>query len=48
MFADAIGVNFGQVKIRFLFRGQELLDDNLLCYNQVEDMSKIQVMVNRL
>ena len=48
MFADAIGVNFGEVKIRFLFRGQELLDDNLLCYNQVEDMSKIQVVVNQL
>ena len=33
-------------KIRLLFRGQELLDDNPLYYNNVEDMSKIQVMVN--
>jgi hypothetical protein len=24
------------------------LDDNLLCYNGVEDMSKIQVMVNEI
>ena len=35
-------------KIRLLYRGQELLDDNLLCYNNVEDMSKIQVMVNKI
>ena len=35
-------------KIRFLFRGQELLDDNRLCYNKVENMSKIQVMVNQI
>lgn len=35
-------------KVRFLFRGQELLDENKLCYNNVGNMSKIQVMVNEI
>lgn len=48
MFAQNAGINYNNVKIRFLFKGQELLDDNLLCYNDVEDMSKIQVVVNNL
>lgn len=48
LFAQNAGINYNNVKIRFLFKGQELLDDNLLCYNDVEDMSKIQVVVNNL
>ena len=35
-------------KIILLFRGQELLDNNPLYFNNVEDDSKIQVMVNEL
>ena len=35
-------------KIRLLFRGQELLDENPLYVNNVQDGSKIQVMVNEL
>ena len=35
-------------KIRLLFRRQELLDDNPLFFNKVENMSKIQVIVNEL
>lgn len=47
-FATKMNIDLNTHKIRMLFRGQELLDDNLLCYNKVEDMSKIQVMVNEL
>jgi hypothetical protein len=47
-FAKNLNIDLNTHKIRLLFRGQELLDDNLLCYNNVEDMSKIQVMVNQL
>ena len=35
-------------KIRLLFRGQELLDNNPLLFNNVEEGSKIQVMVNKI
>ena len=35
-------------KIRLIFRGQELLDENLLYYNNIENMSKVQVMVNEI
>ena len=46
-FAKKMDIDLNTHKIRFLFRGQELLDDNRLCYNKVENMSKIQVMVNQ-
>ena len=32
-------------KIRFFYKGFELLDDNLLWYDQVDNMSKIQCLV---
>ena len=41
-------IDLNKHKIRLLFRGQELLDDNRLCYNKVENMSKIQVMANKI
>jgi len=47
-FAKKMNIDLNTHKIRLLFRGQELLDENLLCYNNVEDMSKIQVMVNEI
>ena len=47
-FAKKMNIDLKTHKIRLLFRGQELLDENLLCYNNVEDMSKIQVMVNEI
>ena len=47
-FAKKMEIDLKTHKIRLLFRGQELLDDNLLCYNNVENMSKIQVMVNEI
>jgi hypothetical protein len=48
MFAENIGIDYEKYKIRFLFKGYELVDDNLLCYNNVENMSKIHVMVNQI
>ena len=47
-FAKKMKIDLKTHKIRLLFRGQELLDENLLCYNNVENLSKIQVMVNEL
>ena len=48
MFADKVGISLDNYKIRFLFKGQELNDENLLCYNGIENDSKIQVMVNQI
>ena len=47
-FAKEMNIDLNTHRIRLLFRGQELLDENLLCYNNVEDKSKIQVMVNEI
>lgn len=45
-FAELVGINFDEYKIRLVYKGLELLDDNLLCYNGVENMSKIHVIIN--
>lgn len=47
-FATKMGINLETHRIRLLYRGQELLDENPLCLNNVEEMSKIQVMVNEI
>jgi hypothetical protein len=47
-FANKMEIDLKTHKVRLLFRGQELLDDNPLFCNKVENMSKIQVMVNEL
>ena len=47
-FAKKMEIDLKNHKIRLLFRGQELLDDNPLYFNNVEDGSKIQVMVNQI
>ena len=46
--ANKMNIDLNTHKIRLLFRGQELLDDNRLYYNKIENMSKIQVMVNEI
>ncbi len=43
-----MNIDLNTHKIRLLFSGQELLDENLLYYNNIENMSKIQVMVNEI
>ena len=47
-FAKKMDIDLKTHKIRLLFRGQELLDNNPLYFNNVEDGSKIQVMVNEI
>ena len=47
-FAKKMNIDLQNHKIRLLFRGQELLDENPLYVNNVQDQSKIQVMVNEL
>ena len=47
-FAKKMEIDLNTHKVRLLFRGQELMDENPLYYNNVQDMSKIQVMVNEL
>ena len=47
-FAKKMKIDLNTHKIRFLFRGQELLDENPLYLNNVQEGSKIQVMVNEL
>jgi len=47
-FAKKMELDLKTHKVRLLFRGQELLDDNPLYFNNVGDGSKIQVMVNEL
>lgn len=35
----------GEISLRMFFDGQELIDENLLCYNNIKNMSRIQVMI---
>ena len=46
IFSKTVNINFDEYKIRLFFKGLELFDDNLLCYNNVDNLSKIHVMVN--
>ena len=44
-FAELSGIDMEKNKIRFFYKGFELLDDNVLWYDQVDNMSKIQCLV---
>lgn len=44
-FANKVDIDLEKVSLRFFYKGQELLDDNLLCYNSVDNNGKIQVMI---
>ena len=44
-FAELSAIDMEKNKIRFFYKGFELLDDNLLWYDQVDNMSKIQCLV---
>ena len=46
IFASKSDINISEYNIRLFFKGLELLDENLLCYNKIENMSKIHVMIN--
>ena len=48
IFADKVGINVDENKIRFFYKGFELLDENLLWYDKVENMAKIQCLVTQI
>ena len=47
-FAKKIKKQYEKYSIRFLFKGQEMQNEHLLCYHGIQNMSKIQVMVRKL
>ena len=48
IFADKVGINIDKNKIRFFYKGFELLDENLLWYDNVENMAKIQCLITQI
>ena len=48
IFADKVGINIDENKIRFFYKGFELLDENLLWYDKVGNMAKIQCLVSKI
>ena len=48
IFADKVGINIDKNKIRFFYKGFELLDENLLWYDKVGNMAKIQCLVTQI
>ena len=47
-FAKKIGINMNEYKIRFFYKGFELLDENLLWYDNVDNMAKIQCTITKI
>ena len=47
-FAELVNINLENNKIRFFYSGFELLDDNLLWYDKVENMAKIQCVITNI
>ena len=47
-FVKKIDINMDEYKIRFFYKGFELLDENLLWYDKVENMAKIQCLVTQI
>ena len=45
-FAEMVDIDMEKNKIRLFYKGFELLDDNLLWYDKVENMAKIQCMIS--
>ena len=45
-FAEMNNINIEKNKIRLFYKGFELLDDNLLWYDKVENMAKIQCVIS--
>ena len=48
IFADKVVINIDENKIRFFYKGFELLDENLLWYDKVENMAKIQCLITQI
>ena len=47
-FAEMMEINLEKNKIRFFYKGFELLDDNLLWYDNLENMAKIHCLINNI
>ena len=47
-FAEMMEINLEKNKIRFFYKGFELLDDNLLWYDNLENMAKIQCLIHNI
>ena len=47
-FAEMMEINLEKNKIRFFYKGFELLDDNLLWYDNLENMAKIQCLIRNI
>jgi len=47
-FAEMVDIDMEKNKIRLFYKGFELLDDNLLWYDKVENMAKIQCMISNI
>ena len=47
-FAEMMEINLEKNKIRFFYKGFELIDDNLLWYDNLENMAKIQCLINNI
>ena len=47
-FAKKIDINMDEYKIRFFYKGFELLDENLLWYDNVDNMAKIQCTITQI
>ena len=47
-FAELMGIDMNKNKIRMFYKGIELLDDNLLFYDKIDNMAKIQCSVSKI
>ena len=47
-FAELMGIDMNKNKIRMFYKGIELLDDNLLFYDKIDNMAKIQCLVSKI
>jgi hypothetical protein len=48
LYAERNNLSFNKVKIRFLYRGKEILNDHALFVHDLDNNSKIQVCINEL
>ena len=47
-FAEIMGIDLNKNKIRLFYKGIELLDDNLLFYDKIDNMAKIQCVISNV
>lgn len=45
LYAELNSLSLKNFKLRFLFKGQEILDDHLLYYHNIMNNSKLQVSI---